>query len=237
MAKAELGVLLQDLRGKAGNVVFQRSREGLIVKPRVKGTNPRTPAQVAVRANLTRASQAFEALNATQYLAWANYASTITRHNPITGKSYTPLPINAFTELGAKFLQVNPAGTVPLTPPTAPFAGDSITITALAEPGKITFTASAANAANVTTEFLIQPLKTANRKPQANGYRSKGFFTFAVGTLSHQLVLPAGYYAAAYRFVQTQTGEATEPVYLPLQQVTLSLSTSNKTSVKQSKAA
>lgn len=44
MAKAELGILLQDLRGKAGNTVFQGGPEGLIVRAKVRGTNPDTPA-------------------------------------------------------------------------------------------------------------------------------------------------------------------------------------------------
>lgn len=234
MAKAELGVLLQDLRGKAGNVVFQKSKEGLIVRPRVRGTNPNTPAQVAVRTSLTRASQAFEALTLTQNLAWKSYASTIIRHSG--AKSYSPTAINAFTELAAKFLQVNPSGTIPLTPPATQFNGDTITITASASAGKVTFTASAANATNVKTEFLLQPLKNINRKPSAKGYRSKGFFAFVVGTLTHDVTVPAGFYAAGYRFVNTLTGQATEPVYLTTQTVTLSLSAGGRNSSKASEA-
>lgn len=237
MAKAELGVLLQDLRGKAGNVVFQKSKEGLIVRPRVRGTNPNTPAQVAVRTSLTRASQAYEALNPTQYLAWKNYASTQIRHSG--AKSYSPTAINAFTELAAKFLQVNPTGTIPLTPPSTEFIGDTITITASASAGKVTYTANAANATNVKTEFLLQPLKNVNRKPAAKGYRSKGFYSFVGGSLTRDITVPAGFYAVGYRFVNNLTGQATEPVYLPLQTVTLSLSDGGKNTkpANQAKAA
>ena len=234
MAKAELGVLLQDLRGKAGNVVFQKSSEGLIVRPRVRGTNPNTPAQIAVRSYLTRASQAYEVLTPVQVLAWKNYASTIVKHTG--GKSYSPTAINAFTELAAKFLQVNPTGTIPVAPPANPFSGDTITISATAAAGQVTFTASAANAANVKTEFLLQSLKNGNRKPQKNGYRSRGFFAFVAGTLTHNVSVPSGYYAAAYRFVNSLTGQATEPVYLPVQQVTLSLSDGGKNTAKSSSA-
>jgi hypothetical protein len=237
MAKAELGVLLQDLRGKAGNVVFQKSRDGLVVKPRVKGTNPRTPAQLAVRSYLTRAAQAYQALTPTQALAWRNYASTQVKRNPVSGKTYNPTAMNAFTELASKFLQISPTGTIPLTPPANPFYGDTITVTATAATGKVTFTASAANASNVKTEFLLQPLKNANRKPNAKGYRTKGFFAYIAGTLTYDVIVPSGYYAAAYRFVNSQTGQQTEPVYLAVQQVTFSVSSGTKGSKSETAKA
>lgn len=52
---------------------------------------------------------------------------------------------------------------------------------------------------------------------------------------SKQATLPpaAGYYAAGYRFVDSLTGQATPPVYLPVQQVALSLTSTDK----QKKAA
>ena len=71
--------------------------------------------------------------------------------------------------LAARFLQVSPAGTIPLTPPASAFNGDGCTVTAAGGAGKVTFTASAANGANITTELL----------PQPNGYRTKGFQVFA----------------------------------------------------------
>ena len=223
MARVRPSILIQDIRGKAGGSVFQMSPEGLIVRPRVDGTNPRTPAQLAVRSYFTRASQAFEGLTPVQYAAWKQYAAQNVRRDPITGKSRHQTPIAAFVELAAKFLQANPAGTIPLTPPTTQFNGDTITLTAAADTGKMTFTASAANAAGVTTEIMLQPLKTANRKPQSNAYRSKAFNAFASGSLSFQVTVPAGYYAAAYRFVKLSTGQASEAVYLPVTGVAFSL--------------
>ena len=53
----------------------------------------------------------------------------------------------------------------------------------------VTFTATAPNATNVTTEFLLQPLANINRKPQKKGYRSKGLFTFVTGTLTHAITV------------------------------------------------
>jgi hypothetical protein len=53
MATTILGVLVNDIRGKAGSAVFAHTKEGVVVRPRVHPTNPRTPAQQAVRANLS----------------------------------------------------------------------------------------------------------------------------------------------------------------------------------------
>jgi hypothetical protein len=114
-------------------------------------------------------------------------------------------------------------------PPATSFDGDAITITATASTGKVTFTASAANATNVVTEFLLQPLANVNRTPQKGAYRSKGFFHFATGTLSHDVTVQARYYAAAYRLVNSATGQETAPVYLDVQAVTLSVAENQKT--------
>jgi len=224
MAKAELGVILQSLAGKAGNAVFSRSKEGVILKPRVKGINPNTPAQQAVRANLREAATAFKNFTASQVAAWRNYAANQTKHNSVTGKSYNPTGVNAFTALASKFLQVNPGGTIPTTPPASAFSGDSITVTCSAGTGKVTFAASAANSTDVVTEFLLQPLASPNRKPQKNGYRSRGFFAFTSGTLTHDVTVPPGYFAAAYRFVNSATGQETPLVPIGVQSVTFSVS-------------
>ncbi|MEQ1821691.1 MAG: hypothetical protein ABL949_04210 [Fimbriimonadaceae bacterium] len=223
MAKAELSVLLDDLRGKAGNVVFCGSRDGVVVKKRSIPKNPRTPAQMAARENLRKATQIFRSYTPTQVQGWKNYAGGINHHNPVNGVAYTPTAINAFVTLATKLLQVNPTGTIPSMPPTTAFAGDTVTISVVASAGTLTFSASKANAANVTTEILLQPLPSANRKPSLQGMRHKAFQAFASGSLSLPITVPPGYYAAAYRFVNTLTGQTTLPVMLAVNQVTLAL--------------
>jgi hypothetical protein len=219
MAQGNIGVLFNNLRGKAGSVEFAQSKDGTVVRPRVSARNPQTPAQQAVRLALSKSAAAYKNLTAAQVTAWTTYANSITKHDPRTGKSYHPTAISAFVALASKFLQVSPAGTVPVAPPAAAFAGDSITVTAVGAAGKVTFTGSASNAANVTTELLLQPLKSQNRKPQPNGYRNKGFKAFATGSLTQDVVVPAGWYVPAVRFVNTATGQDTGLVVLPAVQV------------------
>jgi len=226
--KAKLSMAFEDLRGKDGNVVISMSRTGLILRPRVKAANPRTAPQKSVRANLTKAAESFRALPTNQITAWQAYAQAIVRKNSISGHSYSPTAIDVYVGLISKLLQVNPSSALPMNPPSAPFLGDTITVTAAASTGKITFTASAANAAGVTTEVLIQPLKSKNRKPYEQNYRSQGFKAFAAGSLTKEVTVGAGYYAAAYRFVNTSTGQETELIPLGSQAVTMALAETNK---------
>lgn len=236
MAKAELSVLLQALSGKAGNVVFTKSKDGTHVRPHTKGTNPNTPAQQLIRENFTKASGIYRTFNATQLQAWKNYASYLTVTDKLDGSKSKPTAFNAFMKLACKFLQVDPEGAVPTTPPSTGFNGDNVELTVTGGTGKLTFTASGANAAGVTTEILLQPLANANRKPQAGAYRHNQFHAFTSGNLTLDVSVPVGYYAAGYRFVKVASGQASTLQTLAVQGVTLSLETGG-TATKNSKKA
>lgn len=212
----------EDLRGKAGTVVLTKGRSGLVVKPRVKGRNPQSPAQQAIRKNLARASAAYRNLTSTQVAAWKAYAASQVKTNPVSGLSYAPAANSVFTGFAAKVLQVNPSATIPTTPPTSAFEGDSITVEATLGTGKIQFTASAANTSGVTTEILLQPLVSPNRTPSEKAYRTKGFTAFA-SDAPFEVTVPAGSYAAAYRFVKIATGQQSPLVTLGTLTLTASL--------------
>ena len=69
-------------------------------------------------------------------------------------------------------------------------------------------------------ELLLQTLKSRNRTPGPKGYRSKAFNAFAAGPgLNFPVPTVAGFYAPAYRFVNTLTGQETPLVALPIVQV------------------
>ena len=235
--KARLSMAFQDLRGKDGNVVIRKGRSGLVLTPRTSPSNPESGAQLFVRGNLTKAAKTFKGMTSTQAEAWDNYGESITRHNPVSGGTYTSTGINAFVELTTKFLQASPSGTIPMTPPTTAFTGDTITVTATGESGAVEFTASAANASGVKTELLLQPLSSANRKPDPNGYKSAYFVAFASGGMSLQIDAGPGYWAAAYRFVKTATGQATDLIQLPVMTVALSMTEGGKVPAPSKKKA
>lgn len=209
MSKVAFTPIVGNARGKVGNTVFTKARNGATIRIRVKPLNPRSSGQQSVRSYLAAASRAFKALSASDLGEWENYAAGLTYVNPVSGQSYHPAAINIFNKLSVKFLQVTPAGTIPSTPPATPFTGDAVTVAATADTDSITWTASGANGAGIKTECLYQLLPSANRKPSATGYKSAGFYAAAGGSLTNDVTLDAGIYATAYRFVKTATGEAT----------------------------
>lgn len=102
------------------------------------------------------ANLAFRGLDADDRLLGDQYAALQACTDPNTGKRVTFQPLPLFVTCATRFLQANPEGTIPATPPTQPFAGDTIALTATAGTGEITFTASGPNASGVTTELLLQ---------------------------------------------------------------------------------
>ncbi len=216
MAKVHLSVLMNDLRGKAGTVVFAKTRSGLVSKPRVIPRNPNTERQAQVRQAFARASWLFNNMTPAQVAKWQRYAESLSQRQPITGRQYKPTAINAFMRLAIRFQLVNPTGTVPLDPPTTDFTGDPITVTATPKEGAVSFTASGANSTNVRTELLLQPLASPHRKPNPRGYRSYGFVRFTSGSLTTEVSVPPGWYAPAYTFVNIQTGQEVGIKTLPI---------------------
>jgi hypothetical protein len=220
MAKVAYGANVSNIRGKIGTDVFTKAHSGPTLRILIRGKNPKTTPQSIVRLNLARAAAAFRNMTPAQVASWSFFAQTITKHNPVNGVAYSPTAVNEFVALATKFLQVNPGGVIPLTPPATSFAGDTITVTALGGAGQVAFTASGANSPNVKTELLLQPLRSRNRVPAAKGYRSKGFVAFVAGALTQNVpVTPAGFYVPAFRFVNTLTGQATTLIVLAVVQV------------------
>lgn len=203
---------VKQIRGKSGNITFAQTKFGIEYKSNPIRTQPPSAAQLAQQARVKRAAAAFKQLTAPQNLAWQTYAQSRLVKTK-SGAHVAPSAYAAFTGLYTKFVQVNPSGTPPTVPPASEFAGDNVVVTVTANDGTITFTANKANATSVTTELLLQPLKNVFRKPTAN-YASKGFFTFATGTLSKTLTVTPGAYAVAIRFVSTATGQEVDKVLL-----------------------
>ena len=231
MARANLSVLLEGLRGKAGNVVFVKSREGTLVKPRVSPTNPNTKSQADIRSALTNAAQAWTTLTAAQVKAWNDYADSKPHFDNATNKTTRPTGFNTFVKLTAKWFAVTGEESgFAVNPPLTTFMGDDITITANEETaGVITFEASGENAEDITTELLIQRLPTSTRQPDKNGYRIAAYETFEGVSPSVAIPVSAGYYVAAYRFVNTVTGQMSALEYLPMMTITLGLAKSKPT--------
>lgn len=224
IAKLRRTVLVGGLSGSSGPVTFKLTSEGTIVGERSSPKNPSTPAQVAARTRLTTATRTFQGFTQAQEDAWNNYAKFTQKNDDTTQQKKMLSGIDAYVRLATKFMQANNGGTPPSSPPTSPFSGDTIVITASASTGTITFTASGANAAGVKTELLLQPLAGRLRNPSAKAYRSKAFVAFASPGQEFDVDVPPGWYAAAYRFVKTATGQTSNLVPIGVSQVSLAVS-------------
>lgn len=198
-----------------GNVVYKSTRFGTEMAEFEAPSNPNTTAQQAARNSFKKAAQQWRTLNLTQATAWRAYASELYTEEEITMKRYKPTGFNAFVKLSAKWYAVNATGTAPTTPPASAFAGDTITVSVDFEtPGVIDFTASAPNAANVTTALLIQKVSSGIADPVDGAYKVGKYFRFIAGTLSTSVNVAPGYYAVGYQFVNTATGQTSAPVWL-----------------------
>lgn len=236
MAKAKLSGYFRSIQGKIGDMLFTETKYGTVMREDVVPANPRTAAQIANRNYFSLSARGYANLSPSNLALWRTFSAAIRKVSEDTGEEYSPNPFNVYMTLTKKFYAANEGtGTPPVTPPTASFAGDAINITATATTGKVTFTASAANSTNVVTELWLQPLRNANRKPSATGYRIKGYFQFVGATLSTNISVPAGVYAAGYRFVNKVTGQSTPFVPIAVTGVALTLTDSDGEAAPASK--
>lgn len=74
--KAKLSILVEDLRGKAGNVVGKQSQSGQIMMVRSIGRDPKSQTQIKSRLLLTMLSKRWAALTQAQRDQWNTYAGT-----------------------------------------------------------------------------------------------------------------------------------------------------------------
>jgi hypothetical protein len=157
---------------------------------------------------MSLAGAAWSALTVEQAQAWRDYAESVFRSSDVTGRRYTGNALTEFVALATKFMQANPGGTVPVTPPTSSYIGDSVVVGTSAIETGVRWSASGPNDSETVTELLVQKMPSPRRKPTKQ-YTSAAFVQFAAGSLSFDLPLDPGSYALAYRFVRLATGQST----------------------------
>jgi len=207
---AKLGAFIQvaDIRGKIGGNVFSKSRSGHTLRVRVKPRNPRSLDQTSVRALMTAGSRVAKGLSPSDVLLWKSYAASITKHNSVSGAAYNPSWITALTELYVPFFLASPDGSFPTDPPTDPYTGDTITITATGGSGDIVITGSAQSTSGQTVFFYAEHLRSANRA--GSNKPGKLISVAPIPTTPFHVTvsgLATGDYKISYRFVNTATGQ------------------------------
>ncbi len=220
MARAVPSLITPSLHGSAGNVTFVRTVRGVDVRNRPTPRDPASPAQLARRVALARVSRAWTGLTVDQAQAWSVAARALQEASGglLIGPVATGQAL--FTRLGLKLLQIDPGRELPLAPPTVPFTGDRVRVTAGPVQGGVRFTADAPTSPGVVAELLTQRLASIHRTPYAERYRSRAFSGFDVPDRSVTVAATPGVVATALRLVDSATGQTLPLVPLSLVLVT-----------------
>jgi hypothetical protein len=228
MAKLKRTVIVGGASGSSGPVTFKLVKGQTFITERTSPANPNTPGQQAARGRFTASARTYKGFPPETVEKWDNYAQSELERDPVTGGQRFRDGINAYIALATKFLQATPGGTPPTTPPQTPFVAPNLTLTASGGSGKVTFTSSGPTPPNARAELLLQRLANGNRKPQPGAYRSSAIVQFAPGSLSFDVPVPPGFYAAAYRFVNIQTGQTSQLQAIGVSQATLAVAQGGK---------
>jgi hypothetical protein len=86
MAQVKTSQLVDDISGKISNTVFTKSRQGLNIRKRVRGTNVRSSSQTTQRASLTSRSRGWVALTDAQRTAWNSAAGDFNKTSVLGNK-------------------------------------------------------------------------------------------------------------------------------------------------------
>jgi hypothetical protein len=209
MAKLIPNVFARALGGSVGNVTFIRNPYGTLVRDRVMPRDPHTAAQAGTRSRMARVGSLWRSMTPEQAAAWNLYAQETAMEGGVEALERTTTGQQVFTRLALKVLQVDETASVPLAPPTSPFAGDSPILVAEGSATAVRFSASAANAPGVVTEVLLQRLASPHRRLYTERFRSQRFHAFTSGGDVVEVSVAPGIYAAACRFVRAATGQCT----------------------------
>lgn len=207
MSLLRLGSFAQGLRGASGNAVYVRSPYGTILRNRPMTWSPPTESQIAARDRMATVGKAWSSLTLDQATAWKRYAASMAATMPPHEGVVPPSAQNLFVRQGLKLLQIDPSASLPSLPPSDAFLGEALVLGVATVPGAIRFTPSRPNTPGITTELLLQPLRSVHRRTYLSKYRTAAFVSFGSG--SHDLPVKPGVYALAYRFVKMDTGQET----------------------------
>ncbi len=208
MARVQMSVLSEALSGHAGNVVFVDSKYGTLARPRVKPTDPKSPAQMSMRSVFAEAARAYRKLDAQTHAKWQSYAGSQVKIQPTTGEAYHPRAIALFTALAGKRIQAGASLPASFAPPAGPWVPPNGAVSVTAIPGAIRLASEPEPIpSNARLELLLQPLPHELRKPVIPKMRTRAFLDL---TLSPTVDVPVepGVYGVAVRWIDLETGQS-----------------------------
>lgn len=128
MAIIKMGQIVAEARGKIAGMVFSRNTAGAYIRQKVSPIQPRTVAQLAVRAFLSSVSQSWRNLTDNSRLTWRGVAALFTHAN-VYGDN---VPLTAFGLYNRLNRNLQEIGEALITDPPAQTAVASLDTLTLA---------------------------------------------------------------------------------------------------------
>ena len=195
--------------GVLGNTVLVQTEAGTIIRARPTGTRRRSEGQRAQDARIEIVNRRWRELSREEAQLWRTYALERAAAEPRGSRKRMASAQSLFSGLGSKYLQLHGGDLVPEEPPTGPFLGDVLKVSATGLAQGLRFSADRANRDGVVTELLAQRLGCIHNLPRPKSYVSVGFVAFAAGGSFDAPVAFGRDWACAVRYVETATGRAT----------------------------
>lgn len=183
--KTKYSSLIEDARGKVGNLVASTGKGGSYMRGRVIPMNPKSTAQTAVRARMSTYSQAWKSLTENQRTLWNN-AVEDWKNSDVFGNKLIPSGFNLYCSLNINIAML---GGVAITEPPAQVSVPALTTLSATQvhagATTVTFTPTPSDA---DTQYVIEATK-----PMSAG-RSKAFSEYrhvkilASGATSPQVI-------------------------------------------------
>lgn len=152
MAKIKFGGGIMDARNKLAGIVFSANTHGAYIKRRVTPVNVASPAQLLVRSNFTKNSQAWRGLSDDERKGFIEQKDNF-KTTDVFGDLKSPTGQNLFIKLNQNLLQINEA-TISLVPTPVAVLG-FIALALVADTTVGTLTATFDPAIDVDTKVIV----------------------------------------------------------------------------------
>jgi hypothetical protein len=193
MAKIVFSAVVGDARKKAGGVVFTKVRSGSIIRRKVSPIQPRSSAQMNVRASFTALAKLWSnASMATYRAAWIGLAASYPKKDTF-GAAHTLTGLQLFVRLNRALATIGVAPILP--PPTSLSVGypGALTLVCTGTPVSVLTVACATwNAA--TEEAMVYATAPQSAGRATAGAKFRFVYSFATGA-GHPLDILAQYTA------------------------------------------
>jgi len=177
--KIKWGALVVDGRNKIGGQVASKNRAGAYMRNKVTPVNPKSTAQVTVRARLAGNASGWRALTEAQRAAWINAVSDY-KKTDIFGDIQNPSGFNLYVKINCNLINIGLAAiSVPGLPTNVSVFATGVLAAAV---GAATMTLTITPAVQPTAETIIisaTPALSAGKSFVKSEFRQIGTFVAA----------------------------------------------------------